>query len=134
MSENHNIVPRHSAKHGKMHTTQSHLREKIQAGIAVTKLNQALAGEITLSATHFAAIKLALGKVLPDLQAVAVAIEHNMPTSQEDMNAKLTQAGINPAIAWAMLNNESIDGEAVIVDQDDQGDQEPQPTTEDKAG
>ena len=99
-----------------MHTQASVLRERIKAGMAVNVLNKVIKGSLEVSQTRLAAIKLALGKVLPDLQAVAVAIENKTPINKHDVDALLLQAGLRPDMAWQAVDNKRvIDGEHETV-------------------
>ena len=102
-----------------MHTQASVLRERIKAGMAVNVLNKVIKGSLEVSQTRLAAIKLALGKVLPDLQAVAVAIENKTPINKHDVDALLLQAGLRPDMAWQAVDNKRvIDGEHDVIEAD----------------
>ena len=55
------------------------VREKIQASLLVNRLHAHAMGEVELSPTQVNAIKILIGKVLPDLQATTFDgnVEHN---------------------------------------------------------
>ena len=110
------LTLRQTARYAEMESKADHLRNNINAGKAVSTLNQVIKGDLEISQTRLAAIKLALGKVLPDLQAVAVAIENKTPINKHDVDALLLQAGLRPDMAWQAVDNKRvIDGEHETV-------------------
>lgn len=72
------------------------LRRRIDAARAVDRLNQAIAGEVELTGVQLGAIKVALGKVLPDLAAVQVSTDHDGPATLADVHGLLLAAGLKP--------------------------------------
>ena len=113
------LTLRQTARYAEMESKSDHLRNNINAGKAVSTLNQVIRGDLEISQTRLAAIKLALGKVLPDLQAVAVAIENKTPINKHDVDALLLQAGLRPDMAWQAVDNKRvIDGEHDVIEAD----------------
>ena len=86
------------------------LRTRIKAARAIDVLNGAIEGN-DITATQLGAIRLALGKVLPDLQAIAVKVEQTKVSSRADIEAMLIQAGIEPALAFDDQPVTTIEGE-----------------------
>ena len=85
------------------------LRDRIDANRAVDNLNDVLHGRTSCTPVELGAIKLALGKVLPDLQAVAVNLSADKPATRHDIDALMHSVGLNPALVW---------GDETIVDTD----------------
>ena len=94
------------------------LRRRIDAAQAVDKLNDAIAGRVELTGVQLGAIKVALGKVLPDLAAVQVSTDHDGPATLADVHGLLLAAGLKPeAVLPAIVDSTSdsaniVDGEA----------------------
>lgn len=60
-------------------THQEDVRAKIQASQLINRLGKQALGEIELSRSQLEAIKILLGKVLPDLKAVEVSGDADNP-------------------------------------------------------
>ena len=83
------------------------LREKIDATLAVDKLNLAIRGEL-ITRIQLESIRIALAKVLPDLKALEVQFTDNTIVSRHDIDAMLLASGLKPDTSW-----DDIEGEAV---------------------
>ena len=95
------------------------LRNRIQAGKAVDKLNGLITGEITdMSRVQFDAIKKAIDKCLPDLKAVQVVVTQQDATTKADIDAMLMEAGLNPDTEYTNERS-SIEGECTKVDSEE---------------
>ena len=82
------------------------LRKRIDAGMAVKVLNQAVRGD-DVSRLQLDAVRIAIDKCLPSLAAVAVAIHDASPDSIHDLNALLLTSGVDPADVWRTLEGEA---------------------------
>ena len=60
-----------------------------------------------------------MAKVVPSLQAVALAIDSGKDTNKSDIDALLLQAGLRPDMAWQAVDNKRvIDGEHDVIEAD----------------
>jgi hypothetical protein len=79
-------------------TLPNRLRSRIKAGLAITQLNECIAGNIELTNQQVTCIRIALGKCLPDAQ----------PPKDADPNAIKDVKSIP---TWKLL--EAIDAEVI---------------------
>ena len=89
------------------------LRERIKAGMAVDKLNKAIAGTEELSVTQFNCIRLAIDKCLPSLQAIMVHMNVEKADSMPDLIAQAQEAGIDPSQLIDMPEKKVIEHDVV---------------------
>ena len=76
------------------------LRQKLNVTVMLKELMLGASGLKELSNTQVQCIRIALGKVMPDLQAVQVSVETNAPASKADIDALLLAAGLDPESEW----------------------------------
>ena len=91
------------------------LRSRIQAGIAIDKLNKAIQGTEELSVTQFNCIRLAIDKCLPSLQAVMIEMNVNDSQSPADLIAQALAAGIDPRQLFDMPEKKVIEHESLAT-------------------
>ena len=88
------------------------LRQRIDASKAVETINKAIKGK-EISRIQLDACRIALNKVLPDLQAVAIGVlDGDAPLTKADIDAMLLEAQVKPESVWP----EAIDSSATRVD------------------
>ena len=73
------------------------LKDRINAGNAVHVLNGMLAGEKRTAQEERAAY-FTLNKLLPNLQAIAVQVEHKVSANWQEIQAQALEAGIDPKL------------------------------------
>jgi hypothetical protein len=79
-------------------TLPNRLRSRIKAGLAITQLNECIAGNIELTNQQVTCIRIALGKCLPDAQ----------PPKDGDMS---DIKDVKSIPTWRLL--ESVEGEVI---------------------
>lgn len=90
------------------------LRNRIDSTLALEVLHAAMSGQ-DVTRTQLEACRIALGKVLPDLQAVAIAIEDNRPATKADIDSLLLQSKLNPALIWSSILDRTSEPVATIA-------------------
>ena len=76
------------------------IRRRIDAGQAVNVLNDTLNERRAPCHIMLGFCKLALSKVCPDLQAVAIAVKDERPMTRHDIDALLMSAGLQPDVIF----------------------------------
>lgn len=89
------------ADRGRIRSYGEVIRERIDSAMALDVLHAAMRGE-DVTRTQLEACRIALGKVLPDLKAVAVALDERKALTKADIDAMLLSAGLQPALEHYM--------------------------------
>ena len=97
-------------KQGRIRPFGEVLRKRIDATLALDVIHAALRGE-DITRTQLDAARIALGKCLPDLKAIAVDFGPDVPLTKADIDALLLSHGMRPDSAFERI----INGEAQRV-------------------
>lgn len=113
------------AKKGKPPAYWNTIQERIECGKAVKVVERALMGDKTLTDNQIKVALFLINKFVPSLQAVAVRIEDNRPTSWADLESLALSHGINPALLLddrSLIEGEVLDSPQESVDSEQESD------------
>lgn len=83
------------------------IRERLHAAEAVKVINKSLGGE-PLPAQQLASAIFVVNKLIPNLQAVSVQVQHSI-SSKGDIESELLSSGVNPVDLWRYLGRRHMD-------------------------
>ena len=96
------------------------VQARIKTDKAVDICNRVLNGAEVSAQQERMAVFL-INKFCPNLQAIAIQMEHKRPETRQDINSLLASTGIRPEQAWAAINGSpALEGEVVENSDDNQ--------------
>ena len=81
---------------------------RLEAGQAANVMNRAVEGDESLTAVQVKAAEFIIRTVCPQLASISLDVEVEHRQTLADASAQLLMAGIDPAAAWALLNNDGV--------------------------
>ena len=88
------------------------MRDRLNAGHAVTVVNKVIDGDVAITAIQSDMAWKVVAKMLPSIQAISVEVSHRQATSIDDLRNRAEALGVDPAT----LLSQVIDSTAEKVD------------------